>query len=115
LVCLSFFYFLIANLSEQSFANGWCRIYTFHRIYLRNIYKNRCCKPPLYYRFCTALVCTKTGKFKFNEGISFVVYCDTQAEIDYMREKLSAGGEPGQCGWLKDKFGLSWQIVPRFW
>jgi len=50
--------------------------------------------------------------FKFTEAISFVVSCDTQAEIDYMWEKLSAGGEPGRCGWLKDKFGLSWQIVP---
>ena len=51
--------------------------------------------------------------FKFTEAISFVVNCDSQAEIDYMWEKLSAGGEPGRCGWLKDKFGLSWQIVPR--
>ncbi|MGH9933002.1 MAG: VOC family protein [Pyrinomonadaceae bacterium] len=50
--------------------------------------------------------------FKFTEAISLVVICETQAEIDEMWEKLSAGGETSQCGWLKDKFGLSWQIVP---
>jgi len=51
--------------------------------------------------------------FKFSEAISFVVNCDTQQEIDEKWEKLSAGGEPGQCGWVKDKYGLSWQIVPQ--
>ncbi|MEN6616925.1 MAG: VOC family protein [Syntrophorhabdus sp.] len=51
--------------------------------------------------------------FKFNEAISFIVYCDTQQEIDYYWEKLSAVPESEQCGWLKDKFGLSWQIVPN--
>ena len=50
--------------------------------------------------------------FKFNEAISFVVDCDTQEEIDYYWSKLTEGGEEGNCGWLKDKFGLSWQIVP---
>jgi predicted 3-demethylubiquinone-9 3-methyltransferase (glyoxalase superfamily) len=50
--------------------------------------------------------------FKFNEAISFVVNCQTQAEVDAYWEKLSAGGAEVQCGWLKDKFGLSWQIVP---
>lgn len=51
--------------------------------------------------------------FKFNEAVSFVVNCDTQDEIDYYWDKLTAdGGEESQCGWLKDKFGLSWQIVP---
>ncbi|MBP1715093.1 MAG: 3-demethylubiquinone-9 3-methyltransferase [Deltaproteobacteria bacterium] len=50
--------------------------------------------------------------FKFNEAISFIVYCDTQDEIDYYWEKLSAVPEAEQCGWLKDKYGLSWQIVP---
>ena len=51
--------------------------------------------------------------FKFNESISFMVKCDTQEEIDYYWEKLtSEGGQPVQCGWLKDKYGLSWQIVP---
>jgi len=50
--------------------------------------------------------------FKFNEAISFVVHCDTQEEIDYYWEKLSAVPEAEQCGWLKDKYGLSWQIVP---
>jgi predicted 3-demethylubiquinone-9 3-methyltransferase (glyoxalase superfamily) len=51
--------------------------------------------------------------FKFNEAISLMVYCDTQDEIDFYWEKLSAEPEAEQCGWLKDKYGLSWQIVPR--
>ena|ERR1035441_7466947 len=50
--------------------------------------------------------------FKFNESISFVVRCDSQDDVDYYWSKLSAGGSESQCGWLKDKFGLSWQIVP---
>jgi len=50
--------------------------------------------------------------FKFNESVSFVVNCKTQAEVDYYWKKLSAGGKEVQCGWLRDKFGLSWQIVP---
>jgi predicted 3-demethylubiquinone-9 3-methyltransferase (glyoxalase superfamily) len=50
--------------------------------------------------------------FKFTEAISFVVNCETQKEIDEMWEKLSEGGEKGRCGWLKDKYGVSWQIVP---
>ena len=50
--------------------------------------------------------------FKFTEAISLVVNCKTQEEIDDVWEKLSAGGEKGVCGWLKDKYGLSWQIVP---
>jgi len=50
--------------------------------------------------------------FKFNESISFHVHCKTQEEVDYFWEKLVAGGQKSQCGWLKDKFGLSWQIVP---
>ena len=52
-------------------------------------------------------------QFKFDEAISFQVLCDTQSEIDYFWSKLSEGGRPGPCGWLKDKFGLSWQIVPQ--
>ena len=51
--------------------------------------------------------------FKFSEAISFQVMCDSQAEIDYFWDKLSQGGQESQCGWLKDKFGLSWQIVPE--
>jgi predicted 3-demethylubiquinone-9 3-methyltransferase (glyoxalase superfamily) len=50
--------------------------------------------------------------FKFTEAISFVIRCDSQAEVDNYWEKLSAGGMTSQCGWLKDKFGLSWQVVP---
>lgn len=50
--------------------------------------------------------------FRFTEAISFVVNCKTQAEVDYYWKKLSAGGKAVQCGWLKDKYGLSWQIVP---
>lgn len=48
----------------------------------------------------------------FNEAMSLVVHCETQAEIDEYWEKLSSGSQEGQCGWLKDKYGLSWQIVP---
>ena len=51
-------------------------------------------------------------QFKFTEAISFFVDCRTQDEVDELWEKLSAGGEPGRCGWLKDKFGVSWQIIP---
>lgn len=51
-------------------------------------------------------------KFSFNEAFSFIVYCDTQEEIDYYWEKLTAVPEAEQCGWLKDKFGISWQVVP---
>jgi predicted 3-demethylubiquinone-9 3-methyltransferase (glyoxalase superfamily) len=52
--------------------------------------------------------------FKFNESISFVVNCDTQEQVDYFWEKFSAdGGQESQCGWLRDKFGVSWQVVPR--
>ncbi len=51
-------------------------------------------------------------QFKFSEAVSFQVHCDTQAEVDYFWAKLSAGGSEGHCGWLKDKFGLSWQVVP---
>ena len=50
--------------------------------------------------------------FKFTEAMSIQVFCDTQKEIDYYWDKLSAGGEEGQCGWLKDRFGISWQIIP---
>jgi predicted 3-demethylubiquinone-9 3-methyltransferase (glyoxalase superfamily) len=50
--------------------------------------------------------------FKFTEAISLTVRCDSQQEVDEYWAKLSAGGKPSQCGWLKDKFGLSWQIVP---
>jgi predicted 3-demethylubiquinone-9 3-methyltransferase (glyoxalase superfamily) len=52
-------------------------------------------------------------KFKFTEAISFFVNCETQQEIDYFWERLSAGVKMGRCGWLKDKFGVSWQVVPR--
>ncbi len=51
--------------------------------------------------------------FKFNESVSFSVPCADQKEIDYFWEKLTAGGEESMCGWLKDKYGLSWQIVPE--
>lgn len=50
--------------------------------------------------------------FKFTEAVSFQVFCDTQEEIDNYWNKLTDGGEESQCGWLKDKFGVSWQIVP---
>jgi predicted 3-demethylubiquinone-9 3-methyltransferase (glyoxalase superfamily) len=51
-------------------------------------------------------------QFTFSPAISFVVNCETQQEVDELWEKLSAGGEKQRCGWLKDKFGVSWQVVP---
>jgi len=51
--------------------------------------------------------------FKFTEAISFFVNCETQEEVDDLWNKLTAGGEESRCGWLKDKYGLSWQIVPK--
>jgi len=51
--------------------------------------------------------------FKFNEAISLFVDCESQAEVDELWGKLTEGGEEGNCGWLKDKFGVSWQIIPR--
>ena len=55
--------------------------------------------------------------FKFNEAVSLVINCETQAEIDYYWAKLSEGGDKNaqQCGWLKDKYGLSWQVCPENW
>ena len=51
-------------------------------------------------------------QFRFTEAVSFVINCETQQEVDELWEKLSSGGRKDRCGWLKDKFGLSWQIVP---
>ena len=51
--------------------------------------------------------------YKFTEAISLFVDCDEQQEVDELWDKLSAGGEPGRCGWLKDRYGLSWQIIPK--
>jgi predicted 3-demethylubiquinone-9 3-methyltransferase (glyoxalase superfamily) len=51
--------------------------------------------------------------FKFNEAVSFILECENQAEIDRYWAALGEGGQPSQCGWLKDRYGLSWQIVPR--
>jgi len=51
--------------------------------------------------------------FKFTEAISLFVSCETQAEVDELWERLAAGGSESRCGWLKDKFGLSWQIIPK--
>lgn len=50
--------------------------------------------------------------YQITEGVSFVIDCETQEEIDYYWEKLTEGGEESMCGWLKDKFGVSWQVVP---
>jgi predicted 3-demethylubiquinone-9 3-methyltransferase (glyoxalase superfamily) len=51
--------------------------------------------------------------FKFNESVSFMIHCEDQAEVDYYWDKLTDGGQESQCGWLKDKFDLSWQVVPN--
>ena len=60
----------------------------------------------------TLSLMTAGPMFKFNEAISFVINCDTQEEVDYYWNKLSAVPEAEQCGWCKDKYGLSWQVVP---
>jgi predicted 3-demethylubiquinone-9 3-methyltransferase (glyoxalase superfamily) len=60
-----------------------------------------------------AMESAREHNFTFNEAVSFMVHCDDQKEIDYYWEKLSAVPEAEQCGWLKDKYGASWQIVPR--
>jgi predicted 3-demethylubiquinone-9 3-methyltransferase (glyoxalase superfamily) len=52
-------------------------------------------------------------EFKFTEAVSFFVSCENQEEVDYFWQKLTEGGEESRCGWLKDKFGLSWQIIPN--
>jgi predicted 3-demethylubiquinone-9 3-methyltransferase (glyoxalase superfamily) len=59
-----------------------------------------------------AMDSAREHSFNFNEAVSFMIYCDTQEEIDYYWEKLSAVPEAEQCGWLKDKYGVSWQVVP---
>ena len=51
-------------------------------------------------------------EFKFDEAVSFLINCEDQDEVDYFWEKLTEGGQESQCGWLKDKYGLSWQVVP---
>ena len=52
-------------------------------------------------------------QFRFTEAVSLAITCETQDEVDYYWERLTEGGEEGQCGWLKDKYGLSWQVVPQ--
>jgi predicted 3-demethylubiquinone-9 3-methyltransferase (glyoxalase superfamily) len=58
------------------------------------------------------LVLNGGPQFKFNEAISLFIDCESQNEVDELWEKLSEGGEKGRCGWLKDKYGLSWQVIP---
>jgi len=67
-----------------------------------------CCKTPFF-----LLALNGGPQLPFTESVSLVVDCADQAEVDSLWTRLSAGGSTGRCGWLKDKFGLSWQIVPR--
>jgi predicted 3-demethylubiquinone-9 3-methyltransferase (glyoxalase superfamily) len=60
----------------------------------------------------TVLIMNGGPTYKLNEAFSLSISCDTQEEIDYFWEKLSAGGSEGRCGWLKDKYGVSWQVIP---
>ncbi|MCP3027835.1 VOC family protein [Halobacillus sp. A5] len=64
------------------------------------------------HQWFTAMDSAQAHNFSFNESVSFMVYCDSQEEIDYYWDKLSAVTEAEQCGWIKDKYGVSWQIVP---
>jgi predicted 3-demethylubiquinone-9 3-methyltransferase (glyoxalase superfamily) len=66
----------------------------------------------LFGQWFTAMDSAQNHKFNFNEAVSLLVECEDQAEIDYYWEKLSANSDAEQCGWLKDKFGVSWQIAP---
>lgn len=54
-------------------------------------------------------------QYRFNESVSIMVHCDTQDEVDRYWSQLTSGGEAGPCGWLKDRYGLSWQIFPKLW
>lgn len=64
-------------------------------------------------RWFAAADSAREHAYRFNEAVSFMIYCDTQEEIDYYWDKLSAVPEAEQCGWLKDRYGVSWQVVPR--
>jgi predicted 3-demethylubiquinone-9 3-methyltransferase (glyoxalase superfamily) len=61
------------------------------------------------------VACNAGPEVKFNEAVSFQISCESQEEVDYFWDKLSEGGEKGQCGWLKDKYGMSWQVTPTAW
>ncbi|NUS73485.1 MAG: VOC family protein [Corynebacteriales bacterium] len=101
-------------------ANYYCSIFKNSRISSINYYGESGPRPAgtvLLVNFeieGEAFVALNGGpEFKFNESISFYVDCESQEEIDELWEKLTVdGGAPGQCGWLKDKYGVSWQIVP---
>lgn len=64
-------------------------------------------------QYFTAMESSMMHNFSFNEGLSFVIPCEKQEEIDHYWNKLSEGGEESQCGWLKDKYGVSWQVIPK--
>jgi len=98
---------LWVNGNAKEMANYYCRIFPNSKITAEN---------PIVVTFelngNQFMALNGVPEFKFNESISFMISCDTQEEIDHYWDKLTADGKESMCGWLKDKFGVSWQVVP---
>lgn len=112
--------FLWFNDNAEEAVNYYCSIFKNSRIIEVTRYEEGAPFPKgtvMTVSFCLdgqELVALNGGpQFTFSPAVSFVVNCDSQEEVDAFWEKLSAGGEPLPCGWLRDKFGLTWQVVPK--